>query len=48
MNILGSLEEYQKPVVNLKKEDFLSKVKNGYPHDEEIERTLVNIKKFNF
>ena len=43
-----SIEEYQKPVSNLKEEHFFSKLKNGYPNDEEIERTkeiinLVNI-----
>ena len=31
----------------MKKEDFFSKLKNGYPNDEEIERTMDNIKKFN-
>ena len=36
----NSIEDYQRPVDNLKKEDFLKKLKNGYPHDEEIERTL--------
>ena len=41
MNILrvSSINDYQKPVNNLKKEDFFSKLKNGYPDDEEIERT---------
>ena len=34
-----SIDDYQKPVDNLKKEDFFSKLKNGYPDDEEIERT---------
>ena len=29
------IEEYQKPVENLKKEDFFSKLKNDYPSDEE-------------
>ena len=33
------IEDYQKPVDNLKKEDFFSKLKNGYPDDREIERT---------
>ena len=35
----NSIEDYQKPVNNLKREDFFSKLKNGYPDDEEIERT---------
>ena len=35
----NSIEDYQKPVNNLKKEDFFSKLKNKYPDDEEIERT---------
>ena len=29
------IEDYQKPVDNLKKEDFFSKLKNYYPDDEE-------------
>ena len=33
------IEDYQKPVDNLKKEDFFSKLKNNCPDDEEIERT---------
>ena len=32
-------EDYHKPVDNLKKEDFFSKLKNDYPSDEELERT---------
>ena len=40
------IEDYQKPVDNLKKEDFFSKLKNGYPDDEEIERTKEIIKIF--
>ena len=43
----NSIEDYQKPVDNLKKEHFFSKLKNGYPDDEEIQRTLDIIKKFN-
>ena len=34
-----SIEDYQRPVKILKKEDIFSKLKNGYPDDEEIERT---------
>ena len=38
----NSIEDYQKPVNNLKKEDFFSKLKNKYPDDEEIERKKRN------
>ena len=41
----NSIDDYQKPVDFLKKEDFISKLKNCYPDDKEIERTI--IKKFN-
>ena len=44
---LYSIKDYQKPVDNLKKEDFLSKLKNDYPDDEEIERTKQIIKLYN-
>ena len=37
-------EDYQKPVDNLRKEDFFSKMKNNCPDDEEIERTKQIIK----
>ena len=43
----NSIEDYQKPVDNLKKEDFFSKLKNKCPDDEEIERTKEIIEKFN-
>ena len=43
----NNIDDYQKPVNNLKKEDFFSKLKNGYPNDEEIERTKEIIKEFN-
>ena len=43
----NSIEDYQKPVKNLKKEDVFSKLKNGYPDDEEIKRTTEIIKLFN-
>ena len=43
----NSIEDYQKPVDNLKKEHFFSKLKNGYPNDEEIQRTMDNIEKLN-
>ena len=42
-----SIDDYQKPVDNLKKENFFSKLKNDYPSDKEIERTMDNTKKFN-
>ena len=41
-----SIEDYQKPVNNIKKEDFFSKLKNVYPDNEEIERTKEIIKLF--
>ena len=40
-------EDYQKPVDNLKEEHFFSGLKNGYPNDEEIQRTMDIIEKFN-
>ena len=43
----NGIEDYQKLVDNLKKEHFFSKLKNGYPDDEEIERTMDIIKRFN-
>ena len=43
----NSIEDYQKPVNKLKKEEFLGKLKNGYPDDEELERTKEIIKLFN-
>ena len=43
----NSIEDYQKPVNNLKNELFFSKLKNGYPDDEEIQRTKDIIEKFN-
>ena len=44
----NSIDDYEKPVNNLKKEHFFSKLKNGYPDDEEIQRTMDIIKRFNF
>ena len=35
----NSIEDNQKPVDNLKKEDFFTKLENKCPDDEEIERT---------
>ena len=43
----NSIDDYEKPVDNLKKEDFFSKLKNKCPDDEEIQRTKDNIKRFN-
>ena len=43
----NSIDDYKKPVDNLKKEDFFSKLKNDYPDDDEIERTNEIIKLFN-
>ena len=43
----NNIDDYQKPVDNLKKEDFFSKIKNKCPDDEEIERTKEIIRKFN-
>ena len=45
--IFNCTDDYQKPVYNLKKEDFFSKLKNTCPDDEIIERTMDNVKKFN-
>ena len=46
-DFFNSTENYQKPVDNLKKEDFFNKLKNKCPYDEEIQRTMDIIKKFN-
>ena len=43
----NSIDDYKKPVDNLKKEDFFSKLKNAYSDDEEIERTKEILKLFN-
>ena len=43
----NSIDDYQKPVDNLKKEDFFRKLKNEYPSDKEIERTKEIIRLFN-
>ena len=43
----NSIEDYQKLVDNLKKEGFFSKLKNKYPDDKEIQRTMDIIKRFN-
>ena len=42
-----SVDDYQKPVDNLKKKHLFSKLKNKCPDDKKIERTKENIKKFN-
>ena len=43
----NNIEDFQKPVDNLKKEDFFSKLKNDYPEDEDLEETKEIIKLFN-
>ena len=43
----NSIDDYKKPVDNLKKEDFFSKLKKDYPDDDEIERTKEIIELFN-
>ena len=43
----NSIDDYQKPVDNLKKEDFFSKLKNKCPDDEEKGRSKDIIKKLN-
>ena len=43
----NSINDYQKSVTDLKKEDFFSKLKNKCPKDGEIARTMDSIKKFN-
>ena len=43
----NNIDDYKKPVDNLKKEDFFNKLNNDYPDDEEIERTKEIIKLFN-
>ena len=43
----NSIDDYQKPVDNLKKEHFFSELKNKCPVDEEIERTKEIIERFN-
>ena len=43
----NSLDGYRKPVDNLKKEDFFSKLKKDYPNERKIERTKEKFIKFN-
>ena len=43
----SSIDDYQKPVDNLEKKDFFSKLKNGYPDDGEIQRTWDIVEKIN-
>ena len=42
----NDIEDYKKPVDNLKKENFYTKLKNKCPDDDEIERTKASIKVF--
>ena len=41
------IEDYQKPVDGLEKKDFFSKLKNKCPDNEEIQRTMDIIERFN-
>ena len=41
-----SIEDYQKSVNKLKKEDFFSKLSNKCPDDNEIKQTMNTIKRF--
>ena len=43
----NNIEDYQKPVDNLQKENFFRKLQNKNPDDEEIDRTMNIFKKFN-
>ena len=43
----NTINDYEKPVDILKKENFFSKPENDYPDDDEIERTKQFIKLFN-
>ena len=43
----NSIEDYKKPVDNLKNKNFFSKLKDKCPDDEEIKRTMDIIKRFN-
>ena len=42
----NSIDDNKKPVDNLKRENFFTKLKNDYPDDDEIERTKEIIKLF--
>ena len=42
----NGIDDYQKPVKDLKKEDFFSKFKNKCPKEDEIARTMEIIKLF--
>ena len=43
----NNIDDYKRPVNNLKRKDFFSKLKNDYPDDDEVERTKEIIKLFN-
>ena len=42
----NSIDDYEKPVYNLKKEDFFSRLENDYPDDQQIEKTKEIRKRF--
>ena len=44
----NNIDEYKKTVNNLRKEDFVSKLKDDYPDFSEIARTNEIIKVFDF
>ena len=43
-DFFNSIDDYKKPVDNINKEDFFSKLRNKCPDDEEIQRTKEFIK----
>ena len=43
-----SIDDYQKPVNNINKEDFFNKLKDNCPNGKDIERTKENIKKIQY
>ena len=46
-DFFNSIDDYQKPVNNLRKKHFFSKLKNDYLDDEDFQRTMDIIKDFN-
>ena len=47
MNFLKKIEDYDKDICNLTKQEYFGKLKNDFPDDEEIERTNNIIQTFN-